>query len=168
MVETDFQRDLARGLRSQGCYCEKWPDLARAVTKPFDLCMSNNGLFQPIECKLTKRTRKKPMQDEDIAISSACFTGRGHQLPGLLRIYDREQGDPQIGLCGVRIEMRQVVERKAWLFPVWHLRDRDTWAIGDLNENGFTLEWTPSIGWTAPWLPSPDRERLRRGVEGPE
>ena len=152
MKETDFQSSLMRGLKSQGCYCRKWPDLARAVTKPFDICMAYQGDFCPIETKLTKYGRKKPLQMSDIAISPASFTGRGHQIPELLNIYDSGQGDPYLAVCVVRIEMGSTAETRAWMFRASHMKKRDVWTIGDLDQLRFNLVWVPTVGWTAPWF----------------
>lgn len=160
MVEKDFQRDLTRGLRAQGCFAWAWPDLARAVTKPFDICMSSDYIFQPIECKLTKYTRRKPLGPDDIALSPANFKGRGHQLPRLLRMLDQNQASPRLAVCVVRVENHQVVEKMACMAPVSQFREKIIWTIGELLPY-YALTWTPRIGWTQPWRNDPDETLLK-------
>jgi hypothetical protein len=152
MIEKDFQRALTHGLRSQECFAWGWPDLARAVTKPFDICMAYNGRFLPIECKLTKYGRKKPLHAGDVAISPSNFHGRGHQLPRLLKIYERGQGNPFLSICVARIEMERAVETRAWMLPIYCMKAKETWTIGELDEEECQLTWVPAVGWTAPWL----------------
>lgn len=160
MTEKDFQRALTRGLRAQGCFAWPWPDLARAVTKPFDICMGRDGQFLPIECKLTKYTRKKPLGPGDVAIGPANFKGRAHQLPRLTDILLNGQGDPQIAVCVIRIDDCQVVEKRGWMVSMRYF-DYGTWTIEMLEKLKVELAWTPNIGWTAPWLPKPDVQRFK-------
>jgi len=158
LKEVDFQSSLMRGLKSQGCFVYKIPDLARAVVKPFDICMAHMGNFYPIECKLTKYGRKKPLHAGDVAINPGNFHCRGHQLPRLLEIYEREQGDPFLAVCVVRIEMGSAVESRAWMLPVCCMKAQETWTIGELDEEECQLTWVPTVGWTAPWLKA-ERQR---------
>ena len=63
MKESDFQAELLKSLRTQGCYAEKIPDaptskmkgLRFTLPKPFDIFASVNGQFVAIECKQIKK-----------------------------------------------------------------------------------------------------------------
>ncbi len=152
MKESDFQKALTQGLRSQGCFVYKIPDLARAIVKPFDLCVGYQNCLLAIEAKLKKYGRQKPLQDGDVAINPASFQGRGHQLPRLLQIYESDQGYPFIAICVARIEMGSAVETRAWMLPVYCMKVKETWTIGELDKEECQLTWVPTVGWIAPWL----------------
>jgi hypothetical protein len=94
MVEKDFQTDLAKGLKAQGVWAMKWPDSAYGVVKPFDLCVAYGHQFVPIEVKLKKLNRKKPIDGEDKVVSAADF--EGNQIPELRRIYQSNCGFPRV------------------------------------------------------------------------
>jgi hypothetical protein len=161
MVEKDFVTQLMKGLQSQGCYCAKWPDLARAVTKPFDICGSIKAQFSPIEAKIVKYQRKGGIKDTDTIISPAAFKGRAHQLPRLLQILWRDQGAPYVATCLAIIdpETKTVTEKRAWMIHVRWLDERDTWTVGQAAFYNWELTWIPGLGWTAPWLPKPRKDK---------
>ncbi len=154
MKETDFQQSLSRGLQSQGAYVYKVPDLARAVTKPFDLCASINGRFTPIECKLSKYVRKDPIRGTDPIVRLALFAGRAHQIPRLLQIWGKGQGDPQIAVCLAILdpETKVVTEKRAWMFPAIWVSSQDTWRVDEMEDRNVELKWVPGVGWIAEWV----------------
>lgn len=152
MVEKDFQRALEKGLQSQGCYAEAWPDLAYAVTKPFDICAAYRNRFMPIECKITKYQRQKRLNPSDRAIGPANFRGRGHQLPYLLKLRQNDYGCPFVAICVVRMEGYLDVETFAWMLPVEKCAEKKLWTIGDLADQSRKLVWKPTVGWCCPWL----------------
>jgi hypothetical protein len=161
MVEKDFVTHLIKGLQAQRCYAYKIPDLARAVTKPFDICASIKSQFSPIEAKLIKHQRKGGIKDTDTIISPAAFKGRAHQLPGLLRILWKDQGAPYVATCLAIIdpEIKTVTEKRAWMIHVRWLDERDTWTVEQASFYNWELIWIPAVGWTAPWLPKPSKEK---------
>lgn len=167
MNEKHFARDLVRGLKSQGAYAEKWPDLARAVTKPYDIAASYALQFMPIECKLRDFKGQEMLPGRTVILSPADFKGRKHQLPGLLKLWDNGQAFPYIASFMILYrELKQPI-KKGWMIPVRYLREKPTWTLLELVERNdeWGLVWVPNIGWTCPWLPEPDANRLLDEVE---
>jgi hypothetical protein len=163
VTEKDFTRDLIRGLKSQGAYAEKWPDLARAVTKPYDIAASYALQFMPIECKLRDFRGQEMLPGKTVILSPADFKGRKHQLPRLLKLYANVQAYPYIAAFMILYrEFKQPI-KKGWLIPVRFLQQQETWTLLELVEHNddWGLVWVPSIGWTCPWLPEPDPKRLQ-------
>ena len=160
MIEKDFQTELTRGLRAQGCFVLKIPDLARAVVKPFDLCVGYDRQFLAVECKLTKVTAKKGLTAETRVICRKDF--RPHQLPTLIDLYTRDQAVPYIAVCVAWQEGLGRMKKRAWMLPAslyWY-EWVDELSVGaleqDFSEN--ELVWKPGTGWLAPWLPFPSQE----------
>lgn len=150
MIEADFQRELAKGLRSQGCFVTKIPDTAVAVVKPFDLVVGYDSMFFCLECKLKKIRRKKPLSEEDTLVSLKDF--RPHQLPTLREILDKGQGYPYIAAGIIREYEGRVVEKRAWIISVQYFGEKFTcWKIGGMIED-WEMIWKPGIGWLCPWL----------------
>jgi len=163
MVEKDFTADLIQGLIAQGAYAEKWPDGARGVKKPFDICAAFAGHFYPIECKLRKFETEERLPTKTVVLSPADFKGRKHQLPNLLKMQDQNQAKPFVAaFVLVEREFRQPL-KFGWLIPVERLRTKDTWTLMEVidKQNQLGLTWVPNIGWTVPWLPSADANRLK-------
>ena len=159
VTEKDFQVDLARGLRAQGCFCQKWPDLARAVVKPFDLCMGYDRQFYAIECKLTKVTAKRGLTAETKVLCRNDF--RPHQLPTLIDLYARDQAIPYIAVCVAWQEGLGRMKKRAWLFPAHIYCDErlDTITLQEMEDDyDAELIWKPGVGWLVPWLPYPSQE----------
>jgi hypothetical protein len=162
LTEKDFTRDLIRGLTAQGVYAEKWPDLARAVTKPFDICACHDNQFWPIECKLRQFHGKEQLPGRTVIVSPADFRGRQHQLPRLLRMCKARQGFPYIAaFIALHREHKQPLKR-GWLIPVLYFEDQDTFTFADLTgrKDNWELAWEPNIGWICPWLARPDAALL--------
>jgi hypothetical protein len=167
MTEKDFTTDLIRGLKAQGWYVEKWPDLARAVKKPYDIAASYSLVFKPIECKLRDFHGEEMLPGKTVILSPADFRGRKHQLPGLLKMWDNSQADPYVAAFMVQYrELKQPI-KKGWLIPVRFLRQQDTWTLLELVERNdeWGLVWVPTIGWTCPRFPEPDPKRLKEAKE---
>ena len=163
MTEKDFARDLVRGLKSQGAWAEKWPDLARAVVKPFDIAMSYAIQFHPIECKLRDFKGKEMLPGKTVILSPADFKGRKHQLPRLIGMWENGQASPYIASFMVLYrELKQPI-KKGWMIPVRQFKHQTTWTLRDLVERQqeWGLVWVANIGWTCPWLPDPDPKRLQ-------
>jgi hypothetical protein len=155
MVEKDFQVDLCKGLRSQNAFAYKVPDLARAVVKPFDLCIAHAGRFLPTECKLRKFNRQSDFRPEDKILLRSDF--RGHQLPTLEKIWESGQGHPYVAVCAVIVWEERVTRKRAWMVPVRHLLETETGlSLKDLDAmrrgSDCELVWVPAVGWTAPWM----------------
>lgn len=163
MTEKDFTRHLVRGLKAQGCYAEKWPDLARAVAKPYDIASSYALQFNPIEVKLRKFKGQEMLPGKTVILSPADFSGRRHQLPRLLRMWENGQAFPYVAaFLFLERELKQPI-KKGWLIPVRFLKEKQTWTLMELVERNseWGLVWVPNIGWTAPWWPKADPERLQ-------
>jgi hypothetical protein len=152
MTEATFRKDLQKGMQAQGAYVLKLPDLARAVVKPFDLLVAHAGCFYPMELKLRKVERAKPLHNEDVAISQKVF--RPHQLPTLLEIHQKLWGFPYVGACLVRVQDGRVQEKQAWLIPISLFLLQEEWNVASLNWICSTsnLQWKPGVGWLVSWL----------------
>jgi hypothetical protein len=163
VTEKHFTRDLIHGLKSQGCYAEKWPDLARAVKKPYDIAMSYGLRFSPIEVKLRDFKGQEMLPGKTIILSPADFKGRQHQLPGLLKMWANGQAFPYVASFMILYRGLKQPIKKGWMIPVRFLRQQPTWTLMDLVERNdeWGLIWVPNIGWTCPWLPTPDPVRLQ-------
>jgi hypothetical protein len=156
MVEKDFQIDLCKGLRSQGAFAYKVPDLARAVVKPFDLCIAYDGRFLPTECKMKKFSRQGGFKPEDTILLKSDF--RGHQLPTLEKIWESGQGYPYVAVCAAIVCEERVIKKRAWMIPIACFLDTARgYSLMDLEcdthqGRDHELVWVPAAGWTAPWM----------------
>jgi hypothetical protein len=159
MVEKDFQTDLAKGLKAQGVWAMKWPDSAYGVVKPFDLCVAYGHQFVPIEVKLKKLNRKKPIDGEDKVVSAADF--EGNQIPELRRIYQSNCGFPRVAAFIMREHLGLVREKRGWIVGIMHFVQKTEWTVKEFEEHNNVEEliWVPKpiAGWTVPGYPHPDR-----------
>lgn len=155
MIEKDFQVQLTKGLRAQGAYVYKIPDLAQAVTKPFDLVIAHDMLFWPTEAKLKKIKAKRGLVPETVILQRSDF--RPHQLPTLLEIYEMDQGHPWIAVCAIVESLGRIIQRRAWMVPASIYGDQrlDQLTLQDMEDYGEELVWKPGLGWICPWLPEP-------------
>ena len=155
MVEGDLHREVIAGFTTCGIWVWKWPDSAKGVKKPFDLCMTVQGTFCPIEAKLRKYERAKPLTAWDPAVN----VGKDfepHQLDTMLKI-DLAGGKPLI-LLGVVIKQPLQVHwtKSAWLLSLATLHaltgESDVVTVGQLNKHHMVapLEWKPTVGWLFP------------------
>jgi hypothetical protein len=167
VTEKNFTSDLIRGLKAQGAYAEKWPDLARAVTKPFDICASYGMRFHPIECKLREFYGKERLPTQTVVLSPADFKRRSHQLPGLIKMFDRGQADPFVAAFIVLYNDFKPIKKYGWIIPITEFKHQVTYTLGDCIEkqDRWGLLWVPNIGWTVPWLPDADAARLKDANE---
>lgn len=159
MNENDFNSDLAAGLRSQGLFAHKLPDLAYGVTKPFDIVANCHGRFWAIEGKLKKVALKKGLTDfppELVVIDRYEKKFRTHQLPNLEMIAAQDG----VGFVGVYLAEDRPGSRlkAAWLVPVAYFLQKESWTVQQLNSLAFSfptleLTWGPKRGWLASdWL----------------
>lgn len=157
VVETDFQIALVNGLKRQGVYAKKWPDSARAVVKPFDICVAYGHQFVPIEVKLKKLKRKKVIGLDDIVVTHRDF--EGNQLPELSRIWDNNHGYPRVAAFIMREYLGQVLEKRGWIISIALFRQKPEWSVQDFEEHSHAegLVWVPTVGWTVPGYPRIER-----------
>jgi hypothetical protein len=159
VVEKDFQTDLIRGLKAQGVWAMKWPDSAYGVVKPFDICAGYGHQFVPIEVKLAKLKRKKPIDQNDKVVTVADF--EGNQIPELSKIYDRNAGFPRVAAFIMREHLGLVREKRGWIISIAHFRTKTEWTVKDFEEHqqADELIWVPKpvAGWTVPGYPHPER-----------
>lgn len=161
MLENDFNADLAAGLRSQGIWAHKLPDLARAVVKPFDIVANCQGRFWAIEGKL-KKVKLKPGETEFasglVVIDRYDRVFRPHQLQNL-KMIDAQRG---FGFVALYLSEDKPNSRlkAGWLLDVQYFLNRDRWTIEDLGRlsRGLGSDTTelrrkPNCGWVvSAWL----------------
>lgn len=150
MKENDCNADLVRGLRSQGFFAYKIPDLAQAVVKPFDIVASFNGRFIAIEGKLTKvKLKDGTFPPELVVIDRYEKTFRPHQIPNLQMI-ERQGG---VGFVAIYLaeDRPGSALKQAWLIPVHLFLSRPCWRFGDLVPDLIRYRLTRSAkGWMIP------------------
>lgn len=159
MVEKDFQSDLIKGMKAQGVWTWKWPDSAVGVVKPFDICAGYGHQFIPIEVKLQKLKRKKPIDGDDKVVTVKDF--EGNQIPELRRIYQGNAGHPRVAAFIMREHLGLVREKRGWIIGIFHFAQKTEWTVKDFEEhqNADELIWVPRpvAGWTVPGYPHPER-----------
>lgn len=141
MNENDFNADLAHGLRSQGIFAHKLPDLARAVVKPCDIVANCGGRFWMIEGKLTKvKLKNGDFPPDLVVIDRYEKTFRPHQLPNLQKI--QQQGG--VGFVAVYLMEDRPGSRlkTAWLVPIDLFLHRPCWSVRYLDSTSVSF---PSI-----------------------
>ena len=161
MIENEFNSDLAAGLRSQGIWAHKLPDLARAVVKPFDIVANCRGRFWAIEGK-ARKVKLKPDETEFasslVVIDRYDKVFRPHQLQNLKMI--QLQGG--VGFIALYLSEDKPNSRlkAAWLVDVQYFLGRDRWTVNDLSylSRGLSVDTLelrrkPNCGWIASeWL----------------
>lgn len=152
MTEANCLRALANGLRSQGCWAYKIPDIAKGAIKPFDLIVAHEFMFFAIEAKLKKLKRKKPITDQDVVINQLDF--RPHQLPTLNELNTRRWAMGYVAAFLNRVADGGTIEAYGWLIPIWLFVERQFWTVEQLKSarHAVQLQWAPSIGWLLPEL----------------
>lgn len=165
MLESDFRKALQSGLKSQGYWVYKIPDLARAQVKPCDLLVSYNWQLMLIECKLTKFQRQKPLLPDDIVLREKDF--RAHQLTTLQEAIDRQQGKGYVALCIAHLPPEGKITKRAWLIPASAMMFKPPREVtlGELEGHwGHSeLRWVPAVGWGTPWM-SDCKETINDGL----
>ena len=138
MIESDYQRDLKKGLTAQGIWLYKIPDSAMGITKPCDFIGNVRGLHLSAEAKLYKSDLIKY---DDRVITPASFKGRDHQLRHLNSML--EMGG--LGLVFVGAYQTQHPWQKISIV-IRADKMEETMTLQRCREIGFEMEW--SIGWT--------------------
>lgn len=152
MVEADLQRELVSGLRSQGWWVWKWPDNAIGVVKPFDLCAAHDGAFHPIEVKLKKIVRQRPVEDDDVALDTRTAF-QPHQVETLRTV--RITGAAPYVAVGLAWQAPGTTRWKKWVwlvpFPALEelLVETNKITVGALNAHPAVqpLGWQVGTGW---------------------
>lgn len=144
--EGNFRQHLQKGLESQGCFCYKPPDLARALVKPCDLIVGIRGRLWLIECKLRKLPGGRIPPEANILIPSLF---RPHQIPTLLQVERQGQGEAFVAVLAVPEEAPK--KREAWLLRASTVARRE----GKITQHqiwdiAYPLTWVPNVGWTVP------------------
>lgn len=159
MRESEFHQDLVAGFTSIGWWMHKLPDLARGVTKPFDLIGCAHGKGVAIEAKWARASRKMDSQvrDSDLLVQMTDF--RPHQKSELRKFY--LAGGFSFAALGIEVIdcMLARGERKAWLVPMEWLLDQPEWRVHEMDPR-CRLVWQPGVGW----LPQDDLRRYAQGA----
>lgn len=146
MLEAKLQAQLIGGFTRLGWWVDKIPDLAKGVTKPFDLFGSACGKAIAIEAKLGRVYRKRDakIRSTDLVVQMKEFSAK--QIPNLQK-FERSQG-LAFGALGLKVEgcILAQGELRAWLVPITWLLVQQEWRVEELDPR-CQLIWQPGVGW---------------------
>lgn len=144
-LESNLKTELRDALRDAGCCCEKFPDNAKGVKKPYDLVAGIQGRLCAIETKLTKcgsehhLARRKP----DMIVVKLSDV-RENQVIALNDTWAKGCW----AFVGAGLYEQMTHARECWMVPWVLFKGREVWTLGDLQQLGPPhLIWARGRGW---------------------